>query len=153
METHAGREAELVGEPARAHHQLVTGLDAVDAAVRRVLLEEQVVEDEAEVGLARAVVHKLDVGVLGQSLGQQRFDELVEVIDLLQLAPAVLVELAVAGEDVQLLEQLEGLLGTDFGVLGGHGVGRAGKAERTPMYSPRQASPSPGAVPGRDRGV
>ena len=27
----------------------------------------------------------------------------------------------------------------DFGVLGGHGVGRAGGAEWTPMYSPRQA--------------
>jgi hypothetical protein len=36
------------------------------------------------------------------------------VIDLLQLAPRVLVELAVAGQDVQFLEQFDGLPGADF---------------------------------------
>jgi hypothetical protein len=38
-----------------------------------------------------------------------------EVIDLLQLAPAVLVELAVARQDVQFLEQFDRLPGPDFG--------------------------------------
>ena len=46
--------------------------------------------------------------------GEQRFDELVQVIDLLQFASAVLVQLAVARQDVQLLEQLDGLTGADF---------------------------------------
>src|SRR5690606_11340752 len=92
---------------------------------------------------ADAVVHKLDVGVLGQSLGQQGLDELVEVIDLLQLAPAVLVELAVAGEDVQLLEQLEGLLGADFGVLGGHRAAcRVRGSARTVLRTPARTKPA-----------
>jgi hypothetical protein len=55
-------------------------------------------------------------GRSARRLGEQRFDELVEVVDLLELAPAVLVELAVAGQDVQLLEQLDRLAGADFGV-------------------------------------
>lgn len=59
----------------------------MDAAAGGMLLEEQVVQDEAEVGLARAVVHQLDVRPFGLRLGQQRLDELVEVVDLLQLAP------------------------------------------------------------------
>jgi hypothetical protein len=80
-------------------------------------LEEQVVEDEAEVGLAGAVVDQGQVAALRHDLGQQRFDELVEVVDLLELAPAVLVQLAVAGQDVQFLEQFERLLRPDFGNL------------------------------------
>jgi hypothetical protein len=62
--------------------------------------------------------------MVDQRLGifEQRLDELVEVIDLLQLAPAVLVELAVAGQDVQFLEQFNGLPGADFRNVGG-GVG------------------------------
>src|SRR5690606_18496951 len=113
------------------------------AAVRRVLLEEQVVEDETEVGLAGAVVDELNVGALGQGLGQQGLDELVQVIDLLQLAPAVLVELAGAGEDVQLLEQLEGLLGTDFGVVDGHGAAcRMRGSARTVLRRPARTKPA-----------
>jgi hypothetical protein len=38
---------------------------------------------------------------------QQLFDELEQVVDLLELAPRILVELALAREDVQLLEQLD----------------------------------------------
>ena len=45
---------------------------------------------------------------------EQRFDELVQVVDLLELAAAVLVELAVARQDVQLLQQLDRLAGADF---------------------------------------
>ena len=42
---------------------------------------------------------------------EQLFDELVQVIDLLEFAPRVLIELALAREDVQRLEQLDGLAG------------------------------------------
>ena len=45
---------------------------------------------------------------------QQRRDELIQVIDLLELAPGVLVEPALAREDVQFLEQLDGLTGPDL---------------------------------------
>jgi hypothetical protein len=51
----------------------------------------------------------------GDEFGEQRLDEVEEVIDLLQLAPAVLVELAVAGQDVQFLEQFDRLFRPDFG--------------------------------------
>jgi hypothetical protein len=39
-----------------------------------------------------------------------------EVVDLLELAPAVLVELAVAGQDVQFLEQFDRLPGLISGI-------------------------------------
>jgi hypothetical protein len=48
---------------------------------------------------------------------EELLDELDEVQDLLELAPGILVELAFPGEDVQLLEQLEGLARTQLGQL------------------------------------
>ena len=42
---------------------------------------------------------------------QQLLDELKQVIHLLELATRILVELAVAREDVQRFEQLDGLAG------------------------------------------
>ena len=49
--------------------------------------------------------------MVDQSLGifQQRFDELIEVIDLFELAPRVLVEFSVTGEDMEFLEQFDKL--------------------------------------------
>jgi hypothetical protein len=112
-EGHAG-EAQPAGQIARVVYQFRAGLDAVDVAVVPAL-EEQVVEDEAEVGLARAMVGQGQGAVDGDQLGEQWLDEMEQVIDLLQLAPAVLVELAVAGQDVQFLEQFKRLSGPDFG--------------------------------------
>ena len=40
-----------------------------------------------------------------------------QVIHLLQLAPAILIEIAVARQDMQLFEQFDGLTGIDFGGL------------------------------------
>lgn len=57
---------------------------------------------------------------------EQRFDELEQVVDLLELAAAVLVHLAVAGQDVQGLEQFNRLAGADVVGFVGHG----GKAMR-----------------------
>ena len=45
---------------------------------------------------------------------EQGFDELEQVIHLLEFAAAVLIHLAVARQDVQFLEQLDGLAGPDF---------------------------------------
>jgi hypothetical protein len=39
-----------------------------------------------------------------------------QVIHLLQLAPAILIELAIARQDMQLFEEFDGLAGFDFGV-------------------------------------
>ena len=72
-------------------------------AMRNVV--KQVVQDESEVGLARPVV-----GQRGRRVGcrcfvdllQQRLDELVQVVNLFQLAPRVLVQPALARQDMQL---------------------------------------------------
>ena len=55
------------------------------------------------------MIDQADVGVILQHLLQQRLDELVEVVNLLELAPAVLVHLPVARENVQLFQQLDRL--------------------------------------------
>src|SRR5665647_2333076 len=64
-------------------------------------IEKQVVKNEAQVGLACAVVGQREALATRRNFLKQRRYELVEVIDLL--------ELALAREDVQLLEQLDGL--------------------------------------------
>ncbi|MPM70542.1 hypothetical protein SDC9_117497 [bioreactor metagenome] len=55
----------------------------------------------------------------GFRIFEQWLDELIEVINLLQLAARVLVELAVARQDVQFLQQINGLAGADFRNVGG----------------------------------
>ena len=53
-------------------------------------------------------------------LVEQGLDELDQVINLLQLATTVLIELAVAGQDMQFLQQRSGLFGANFN-RAGHG--------------------------------
>jgi hypothetical protein len=52
------------------------------------------------------VVNQVQFAARAEHFLQQRRDELAQVVHLLQLAPAVLVEAAVTRQDVQLLEQL-----------------------------------------------
>jgi hypothetical protein len=107
-------KAQPSGQFPGALHQFVPGLDAEDAGFPGLLLEEKIVEDEAQIGLAGAVVHQAEVRPFRRHLLQQRLDELEQVVDLLQLAPAVLVHLPLPGEDVQFLQQLDRLAGADF---------------------------------------
>jgi hypothetical protein len=86
-------------------------------------LEIQVVQDEAQVGLARAVVGQRHGVAVGPQLLEDGLDELVQVVDLLELAARILVELAVAREDVQRLEQLDALAGLEL-QLGRNVLGR-----------------------------
>ena len=60
------------------------------------------------------MVRKTDPGWTVGQFQQQRLDQLVQVVHLLELAPRILVQNTVAGEDVQLLEQLHSLPGTNF---------------------------------------
>ena len=100
-------------------NQLAASLDTVDGALSEGL-EKQVVNDETQVGLACTVVgQRWTLRGLGQ-FKQQLLDELEQVVHLLELAARVLVELALAREDVQLLEQLHRLAGAH---LGGQAVG------------------------------
>ena len=108
----------LAGQCGRALHQLLTRLYAVDSALLRLLLEEQVVEDEAQIGFAGAVIGKRQIGLALQHFLEQRLDELEQVVDLLELAAAVLVEFAVARENMQLLQQLDRLSGTNIVFFG-----------------------------------
>ena len=53
------------------------------------------------------MVHQRGAFILGHHFGQQGLDKMIEVIHLLQLAAAVLIDLAVARKDVQRLQQLD----------------------------------------------
>ncbi len=55
--------------------------------------------------------HRQRMSISAQ-LRQQRLDELTEVIHLLKLAATVLIHFSVAREDMQFLEQLDGLSGS-----------------------------------------
>ena len=65
----------------------------------------ELVEDEAQVALARAAVHQHRVAEAGEDVVERRGEEPHQVVHLLQLAQAVGVEVAVAGEQVQFLEE------------------------------------------------
>ena len=54
-------------------------------------------ENETKIRFAGAVISQRQPVTGGQHILQQRLDEVVQVIHLLQLAPAVLIQLAVAG--------------------------------------------------------
>ena len=47
-------------------------------------------------------------------LGQQRLNELVQVINLLELAARILIELAVSRQNMQRLEQINALAGFEL---------------------------------------
>ncbi|CAM2149265.1 hypothetical protein PT2222_210054 [Paraburkholderia tropica] len=113
-------EAEPRRQFLRALHELVARLDTKDARVVAQTLEEQVVQNESQVGLARTVIDERDVAAILLEVVEQRLDELEQVIDLLQLAAAVLVHLAVARQDMELLQELDRLIRTDFVGLAGH---------------------------------
>jgi hypothetical protein len=103
-------KAQFASEQARLFHQFATRFHAVDMPLAQ-RLEVQVVEDEPKVGLARSMVRQgRACGARGQ-LRKQGFDEVEEVVHLLELAARVLVEAPVARQDVQFLEQFNRLAG------------------------------------------
>jgi hypothetical protein len=80
-----------------------TTVDLPDDLLRRAKSEAALsgrkLRDLVEEGL-RAVIDKADIGVILLGFLQKRFDKLIEVIDLFQFSPAVLVHTPVAGKDV-----------------------------------------------------
>lgn len=148
-ETHAGK-AEFFRQFPGFLHQFRPGFDAVDVALVPGL-EEQVVEDEAQVGFAGAVIGDAVVLAVGGQFGEQGFDEVVEVVHLLQLAPGVLVEFAVPGQDVQGLEQFDGLFRADFGDGGrslGHGQPAVGQSRHSRPWGANAQAGGVRPVPG-----
>lgn len=109
QEMHA-LKAQVCGQLLRGFHQWCAGFNAVDAALA-LRLEVQVIQDEAQIGLASPVVSQGDGVIVLAQLFQNGFNELIQVIHLLELAARVLVELAVTREDMQRLEQLNALTG------------------------------------------
>ena len=67
-----------------------------------------------------AVIDQRHVVAVRFQFFQQRLDELEQVVHLLELAAAVLIHLAVACQNVKLLQEFDRLLGTDFVGLAGH---------------------------------
>ena len=78
-------ETQLRGQRLRGLDQRGAGFNAVDLSTAQ-CLEEQVVEDEAQVGLACAVVGQRHRVLVCRQLLEQGLDELIEVVDLLELA-------------------------------------------------------------------
>ena len=70
--------------------------------------EEELVEDEAEIALARAAVDDDRVAEPAEHVVEGGREEPGEVVHLLELAQAVRVEVARAREEVQLLQELRG---------------------------------------------
>jgi hypothetical protein len=91
-------------------HQRTARFDGDDFALA-FRTEDEVVEDEAQIGLAGAEVgENRRILPLEQAI-ERRAQQLHEVLHLLQLAARIGVERALAGEDVQRLEQLDRLAG------------------------------------------
>ena len=119
-------KAQPLGQNLGRRHQLAAGFDAIDRALAQGF-KKQVINDEAQIRLARTMIGQRGTGVAGGQLFEQLFDELEQVVDLLELAARVLVELAVAGQDVQLFQQIHRLAGAHFGWQFGDG-GRFGRS-------------------------
>ena len=117
-------ETQPLRQLARLLDQFLPRLDAVDGA-GLALAEEQVVDDEAEIGLARPMVGQRDVRVARAfQLQQDLLDETEQVVHLLELAARILVQAALARENVQLLQQFDRLAGAQrFLHLACHGIG------------------------------
>ena len=85
---------QLRGQRARLVHQVTAALDAIDMPAVQVI-EKQVVKDKAQIGLACAMISHAQARRNLRALrkpglrqfAQQGFDELVQVINLLELAP------------------------------------------------------------------
>lgn len=107
----------LGGQFLRCLDQRRTCLDTVDPSLVQGL-EIQVVKNEAQIGLARPMVGQRHGLPISGQLRQQRLNELIEVIDLLELAARILIEPALAREDMQGLEQLYALAGLEPQLLG-----------------------------------
>src|SRR5476651_857221 len=95
--------------------QLGTRFDADElGALERRLAQEELVQNEAEVSIAGAGVEKLRLRVAPGHVEQRRLEQLHEVVHLLQLAQRIGVQGAVAADQVQLAQQLDGLAGQEL---------------------------------------
>ena len=102
-------EAAVAGQRLRAFDQLGAHVDTDDRAAPG-RTDHEVVEDEAEIGLAGAEIGDHRVVALGQQRVDRRPQQLHEMQHLLQLAPRVEVQAALARQHVQRLEQRDGTL-------------------------------------------
>ena len=68
------------------------------------------------------MVGQRQLGAVRGQLGQLLFDELHQVLNLLELAARILVQPAIAGQDVQGLEQFDRLAGAQLWQRDGFGT-------------------------------
>ncbi len=102
------RKAQPLRQRLRAVHQFDARLDA-DHPALAARLEKTVVEQKTQIGFAATVIDQRHVAAPLQHVEQQRLDKVQQMLHLLELAPAVLVQAAVARQDVQVLQQLDRL--------------------------------------------
>ena len=68
--------------------------------------EDELVEQRTEVALARTAIDDQRLRIAGHRVVERGCEQTDEVPDLLQLAAGICVEMAVAGQEVELLEEL-----------------------------------------------
>jgi hypothetical protein len=95
-----------VAKRKRCGYQLGANLDGTQLATAE-RADHQFVQQEAQVGLASAAVDDLRIGVTSIDIVERWAQQAHEVTDLLELAAGVLIELTIAGEQVQLLQERE----------------------------------------------
>jgi len=60
------------------------------------------------------MVYQHRVHTLRKHIIEQWLDKIDQMINLLEFAPAILIQLPVTGQNMQLFEQIDGLIGLDF---------------------------------------
>ena len=80
----------------RMFDQLIARLNAIYMRGSIQGFEKQIVQNKTQIGLPCPMIHQLNILTLLQNALQQRCDELIEVVDLLELAAGILIHPAVA---------------------------------------------------------
>ncbi len=105
---HARIKTKLFRQGIRLVHQLLSGFHARHYSPFRVLFQVEVVQNKPKIRLARTMIHQVQTTVIGfANLGNQRFNKLSQVVHLLQLPSAVLVNATFSRHDVQGLQQFD----------------------------------------------
>ena len=98
-------ETEALRSLSSARRQLGARFDGMESALLGGF-EEQLIEDEPEVGVAARRIDHRGLGKARPNVVQGRLEKLNQVIDLFELSQGVGVQVSIAGEQVKLLEKL-----------------------------------------------
>ena len=79
--------------------------------------EKQIVNNKTQIRFTRAVIRQRCARATVGQFFQELFNELVQVVNLLELAARILVELAIPRQNVQFFQQFNALVRANLGVI------------------------------------